>query len=269
MPLHYRFWSPSLNVHFGYFRWGDNPFQREGMLRQMNAFVAWQLALETSSPAHILDVGCGYGATVAQLQRHFPKATFTGINNSTAQLEVAMQSCPTSEFRVADFEAMPFLADRFDAAYALESACFAEGETKEKLLVEMARVLRPGGRLVIVDGFKRQDGPLPKLVDWLYQKSLAAWGMPSLAPIDGFEKALQKQGFEKIAIKDISWNIAPSLAHIPVVAMKLFVAHLVKNDKEQLRYLQALLLTLALSPFKRHFGYYTVTCVKTIVELEK
>ncbi len=236
------------------------------MLRQMNAFVASQLALETSSTARILDVGCGYGATVAQLQRYFPKAIFTGVNNCAAQLEVAKHSCPTAAFRVADFEAIPFEANCFDAAYALESACFAEGETKEKLLAEMAKVLRPGGRLVVVDGFRRQDGPLPKLVDWLYQKSCAAWGMPSLAPVSGFEKALQNHDFEEIIIRDISWNVLPSLAHIPIAVLKLLATNHFKKDDGRLRYCRALLLTLSLSPFKRHFGYFSVTCVKTAAE---
>lgn len=241
----------------------------------MNDLVAQLMDLPNTQPTKILDIGCGFGTTAHQLLRLFPNTSITGVNLNEAQTALANGRLADPEIRerakfvVADFQATPFSDDSFDAAYALESACFAEGKTKSKLIKETARVLRPSGRFVVVDGFRKHDRPLPKIVDWLYQKSLAAWGMPSLAPIDGFEKALQSQGFENVTITDISWNILPSLAHVPVVAMKLFAANLVQNDKEQRRYLQALLLTLALSAFKRHFGYYTVTCVKTSVELKK
>lgn len=251
------------------------PCSLEQMLRQMNDHLQHLLDFEASQPTTVLDIGCGYGSTALQLLQAFPNVELVGINANASEVAVANEMISTAnlqeraKFVVADFQNTPFPDNSFDAAYALESACFAEGETKSKLVKEIARLLRPGGRFVVVDGFRKHDRPLPMLVDWLYQKSLAAWWMPSLAPIDGFEKALQKQGFEKITIKDISWNIAPSLAHIPVVAMKLFAAHLVKNDMEKRRYLQALLLTLALSPFMRHFGYYSVTCVKTTVESKK
>ena len=38
----YAAWSPEFNMHFGYFRWGMNPFDRERMLEQMKAKgIAW------------------------------------------------------------------------------------------------------------------------------------------------------------------------------------------------------------------------------------
>jgi hypothetical protein len=32
----YAAWSANFNMHFGYFRWGMNPFDREAMLEEMN-----------------------------------------------------------------------------------------------------------------------------------------------------------------------------------------------------------------------------------------
>lgn len=234
----------------------------------MNDFIASQLGLPQIEKCRILDLGCGFGATIAHLQRQFPSASFTGININPSQLETARLRCPAAAFYCADFQDTQLPDASFDAAYALESACFAEGETKAKLLAETARLLRPGGKLVVVDGFRKRQDHLPKLVNWLYGKSLTAWGMPCLSSIDSFVEELKAKGFEDAQVKDISWNVVPSLLHIPFVMVRLLIGYWPKKYWKQLRYLQALCLTLALSPFKKHFGYFVVTCVKSGVELK-
>lgn len=234
----------------------------------MNDFVASQFGRCQAEKCRILDLGCGFGATIAHLQKQFPSADFTGVNLNSVQLDAARLGCPAANFICADFQDTELPSASFDAAFALESACFAEGETKTKLLAEAARLLRPGGKFVVVDGFRKHQHRLPKLVNWLYGKSLAAWGMPCLSSIGSFVKELQTMGFDEVQVKDISWNVAPSLLHIPFVAVKLMLGYWPKKDRGHLRYLQALCLTMALSPFKKHFGYFVVTCVKSGVELK-
>ncbi len=238
------------------------------MLANMNDLVASQLGIPLGEKCRILDLGCGFGATSAHLQRQFPSASFTGINQNPVQLEAARLRCPAANFICADFQDTQLPDASFDAAFALESACFAEGETKAKLLSEAARLLRPGSKFVVVDGFRKHQNHLPKLVNWLYVKGIAAWGTPGLSSIDSFAEELQTKGFDEVQIKDISWNLAPSLLHIPIVAVRLLIGFWPQKDREQLRYLQALCLTLALSPFKKHFGYFVVTCMKSGVELK-
>ncbi len=273
--LHHAFWSKSLNVHFGYFELGKNPFRHELLLRNMNLKVATLLGCNSNNPpTKILDIGCGYGATMLQLQELFPHATLTGINNQAVQLQIAAQKIALSKhagsatFMLANFTKTPFEEASFDAAYALESACYDEGETKPNFIAEAARLLRPGGRLVVVDGFKKHGGPHPRWMDSIHQKCLAAWEMTSLATIDGFTGELSSKGFSEIKVTDISWNILPTLIFIPIVATKLLAAQLVKRNVAQRQYLKALLLTLLLTPFKRHFGYFLVTCVKRDVLFE-
>ena len=41
----YAAWSKAFNMHFGFFRWGMNPFRREAMLEQMNREVLDRLRL--------------------------------------------------------------------------------------------------------------------------------------------------------------------------------------------------------------------------------
>ncbi|MCF8248161.1 MAG: class I SAM-dependent methyltransferase [Saprospiraceae bacterium] len=229
---------------------------------------------QENPPKEILEIGCGYGATMLQLLELLPTSTITGVNLSAEQLTIAEQKIAASRhaqrahLQQANFQAIPFQADSFDAAYTLESACYGDGETKAKFISEAARLLQPGGKLVVIDGFKKHSHSLPGWIDRIQRRCLTAWEMTSLANIDGFTAELKSQGFTKVAVKDISWNILPTLIFIPIVVLKLLAAQLVQKEETRRQYIQALLLTLLLSPFKRHFGYFVVTCTKSNVELE-
>jgi ubiquinone/menaquinone biosynthesis C-methylase UbiE len=264
--LHYFFWSKKLNIHFGYYRFGRS-LRLEAMLAAMNQLIARSLQL-SSAPDAILDMGCGFGTTAQDISQSFPNIKITGVNLLPSQIELAKQrSAPGSvQFMEADFQAIPLPGAFFQAAYALESACYSNDENKAGLVSEVARLLQPGGRFVVVDGFRKHGRKLPGWVDFLYQENLRTWGMRSLATIGGFCEALTQYGFEEVRKKDISWNMLPSLLHVPFVVGRLCFANLKEKDAGRSWYIRALLLTLALVPFKRHFAYYLVTCVKSSVK---
>jgi demethylmenaquinone methyltransferase/2-methoxy-6-polyprenyl-1,4-benzoquinol methylase len=98
-----------------------------------------------------LDVCCGTGDVALALAR--TGAQVTGLDFSPEMLAVARRRAQTSnapvEFVQGDALALPFADATFDAvtiSYGLRNlADFAAG------LAEMARVLRPGGRLVVLD----------------------------------------------------------------------------------------------------------------------
>ena len=60
----YAAWSRGFNMHFGYYRAGMNPLNREAMLEQMNREVLVRLHLDGIAAPHLLDLGCGLGATL-------------------------------------------------------------------------------------------------------------------------------------------------------------------------------------------------------------
>lgn len=100
---------------------------------------------------HILDAGCGTGAAMVELLRRAP-CRVTGIDPSDAML----QSCrrrlrrlgrgSKAELLSARIEDMPFADESFDAVLALNVLYFCDAEGT--MLKRLARVLRPGGRLV-------------------------------------------------------------------------------------------------------------------------
>lgn len=66
---------------------------------------------------------------------------------------------------------IPFDANSADGAYALESCCHAPGPDKLEFLAELHRVLKPGARFAVADGFcKTTESEQPigfrKMVNW-------------------------------------------------------------------------------------------------------
>jgi SAM-dependent methyltransferase len=97
----------------------------------------------------VLEVGCGDGAYALAAARS--GAHVTGLDRSAAVLDAARARAKAEGFaidlQVGDASALPFPADRFDVVLAVTVLCFVENPAQA--VAEMARVLRPGGVLVL------------------------------------------------------------------------------------------------------------------------
>jgi ubiquinone biosynthesis O-methyltransferase len=115
----------------------------------------------------ILDVGCGDGDLAIELSKR--GATVSGIDISESMIETARTRAAGEEvsidFRVAAAQQIPFPAEQFDIVAAVTILCFVEDPSP--VFTEMARVLRPGGRLVI--------GELGKWSSWAAARRIRAW----------------------------------------------------------------------------------------------
>ncbi|MFK4107463.1 methyltransferase domain-containing protein [Streptomyces sp. NPDC002176] len=140
------------NIHVGY--WEDDA--DDSSMREATDRLT-DLVTERLAPAegqHLLDVGCGHGSTAARIiARH--AVQITGISVSDYQVDLASSRPlpPTlpgrATFRLADAMENPFEDGTFDGAYAIESLMHMKD--KKAALGHIARVLRPGGRLVIAE----------------------------------------------------------------------------------------------------------------------
>ncbi|MFE1947549.1 SAM-dependent methyltransferase [Streptomyces massasporeus] len=141
---------------------GPVPFQRRLARRS--------LALLNARPGQlVLDAGCGRGDTTARLGAAGCRAL--GVDIQPAQIDQARRRFGDSaRFAVADATALPRRAAEipltegsFDRVHCLEAAFHFGHEGRRSFLSESFRLLRPGGRLVLVDVTSRTDQPLGSL----------------------------------------------------------------------------------------------------------
>ncbi len=95
----------------------------------------------------VLDAGCGTGGFLARLRRDRSDLSAIGVDvfAPAAERAAAKSGCPT---RCASLEALPFEDNTFDAVVSADVLCHKSLDPA-RALTEIARVLRPGGRLIL------------------------------------------------------------------------------------------------------------------------
>jgi MPBQ/MSBQ methyltransferase len=238
----YAAWSREFNMHFGYYRAGANPLHREAMLEQMNAEVLSRLHLDGIAEPQLLDLGCGLGATLRSLARRLPGAKLFGVTRVRWQVEHAraLNQAAGCGHRVSviegDYEDLNLLPPSgYDGVYALESSCHAQGADKGGLLNEAHRLLRPGRRLVIADGFLASGRFMNGLERRIYRKLCECWVIEELAQLHRFTARLEQLGFREITVENLQMRVAPSVAHIPWVTLKFLLTDVLFGKRAMTR----------------------------------
>lgn len=126
--------------------------------------------------AAVLDYGCGYGRTMADLAR-LGFTDLTGVDSSPGMIEQAREQHPTMRFAVLDAPpALPFPDTTFDLVVLFAVlTCIPGDEAQQRLIGELTRVLKPGGTLYISDLLLGED---PRSIE-RYERFAATHGSRS------------------------------------------------------------------------------------------
>ncbi len=107
--------------------------------------------------AKILDCGCGYGRTLADLS-HSGYSNFIGLDFSPAMLTRCRSQIPDAAVVRNDGQALPFKTNSIDAVILFAVlTCIPDDDGQRALASEVDRVLRPNGLLYISDLLLNDD----------------------------------------------------------------------------------------------------------------
>jgi len=194
--------------------------QQERFKRSVEAedirLLALREALGDLAGLRVLDLGCGKGRFARPLAEE--GATVIGLDLSQAMLREArgLDRVRGSSRR------LPFASGTFDAVIAVE--VFEHLDSIDPALAESRRVLRPGGRLLIVDknaGALNADRPwLPSLLVKRIDEMRGLWMYPPGGPVrerwfwpNALRARLRQRAFEDVRIDHL---LSPQEASRPI-----------------------------------------------------
>ncbi|MGF1992263.1 MAG: class I SAM-dependent methyltransferase [Nostoc sp. ZfuVER08] len=120
--------------------------------RTLSSLKTWA---EISPLDTVLDIGCGTGELERLLLTDYPNLKIVGVDISEQMLAIAENKCsgyPQVSFQVASSSALPFPNNSFDVI--VSASAFHYFSEPLAALIEMKRVLKPNGKVVILDWCK-------------------------------------------------------------------------------------------------------------------
>jgi SAM-dependent methyltransferase len=128
----------------GYSSWSHRYDEPGNPIVALEEPVVWSL-LETFPPGRALDAACGTGRHARQLVALGHQVI--GVDLTPAMLSRAARNVPGAAFLEADLRAIPIADAQFDVV--VSGLALAHIDELTAALAELARVLRPGGRVVV------------------------------------------------------------------------------------------------------------------------
>ncbi len=260
----YKLWSREGHLHFGYWQWPTAPWDRRAMLEALTQRVVKEL--RPRAEHHLADLGCGYGSSARLVARTYGCAVqaFTVVNEQVKEgrARAAQEDLPVT-MHLRDFRDTGMTSGTMDGVYALESLCYGSGQGKADVLAEAARILRPGGRIALVDGFivKPPTGLRKRMVRTVED----GWAVPCFPRQQAFMRAMERVGFTDIRITDLSYRVAPSAAHgLPLMAWTKLRNLLTgkRLDPLESAHLKSCLYGIAMGTQRDLFRYLLITARK-------
>jgi len=145
--------------HYDLMEWFIDTFVFRGQLRELRRKTANLARMQPGE--QVLDVGCGTGTLAMEVQSRVGRAgRVAGVDPGTQQIARARRSAARRhvpiDFQIGMIEQLPFPDQSFDVVFSTLMMHHLPASLKRQGLAEIARVLKPGGRLVIAD-FKRKQ----------------------------------------------------------------------------------------------------------------
>ncbi len=160
----------------------------------------------------VLDAGCGVGGASLYIAKQTGAKVY-GISIVDDQVAIAnkhklSRGVDNAHFSNQDFTNTNFKTGYFDVVFGIESVCYAY--PKHAFLKEACRILRPGGKLIIIDGYKKRK-PNSELEINIDKDFCHGWKMREMIKIEDIQKEVKVVGFDITQTEDLTPRIGKTL----------------------------------------------------------
>ncbi len=201
------------DFHYGYFSTPD--LELAQATQALTRLLADHAAIAPGMK--VLDVGCGTGKPASFLASEYG-AQVLGISTSEVGLDRARARAARDglsgrvQFELRDGMATGLDHNAFDRVWVMESSHLMP--SKNLLLKECFRVLRPGGRLVLCDIVRLRPVPFAELLT--LQKDVLVldkvFGRAQMVELREYAAWAEEAGFRSVSVRDISCETLPTLS---------------------------------------------------------
>ncbi len=208
---HYRQWwnmEDSMGLHYGV--WDKNTGSLAEAIVNTNAQLAEMGAIKPTDI--VLDAGCGVGGSSIFLAKKYG-CKVTGITLSERQVKTATGFAEKRGVgHLANFEQMDYTQTRFpdnhfDVVWAIESMQTATD--KSLFFKEAQRILKPGGRLLFADVFKKGDWKIEETP--VMQTMLNGWAMSDILSVPQLTGLIKKHNFALVQDRNVTPEVTRSI----------------------------------------------------------
>jgi ubiquinone/menaquinone biosynthesis C-methylase UbiE len=176
---------------------------RPAYMAVMKEIAGWHA--EHTRPFRMLDIGCGTGTLAGWLMGSPWPVDVTGLDyaegmcRQAARKAARCNAADRARFTAGDSEHLPFADDSFDLVTCSNS--FHHYPHQQVVVEQMHRVLRPQGRLVLIDGFR------DNIIGWITFDVIIgrAEGNVHHAPWSVVHRYLETAGFRGIRRRKLNF----------------------------------------------------------------
>jgi ubiquinone/menaquinone biosynthesis C-methylase UbiE len=178
--------------------WFHDTFSSHGTFRKLRQRTINLACIQPGE--QVLDVGCGTGTLAMEAARRVGRAgRVAGVDPGTQQIararaKAARRNIPVA-FQIGVIEQLPFPDQTFDVVFSTLMLHHLPAPLKRQGLAEIARVLKPGGRLVITDFTHKQD-----------RQGLAARFPAGGSRMHDLVALLKEAGFDQLETEEL-WSL--------------------------------------------------------------
>jgi tocopherol O-methyltransferase len=168
--------------------WMDGAKSLQAALNTSNALIKAEIESVAPTHARIADLGCGVGASLFYIHPRLQNpAPALGLTLSPVQAKLAQESAQQLglqdhiRFAEGDFTSVPLPSEALDAVYSVEAVCHAVDP--EKYFKEAGRLLRKGGKLILVDDYQAARPFTKHEQKWL-DAYIEGWYVPGVRTVE-------------------------------------------------------------------------------------